>query len=270
MKQNQYDNFFNIAEQVIHCFYAQQIQNVFSYFHPDIMWIGTAEKQYKAGYKAVSEYLLKISPSKCRVLNKNLTILYSGKGNCLVTGNYIVQTAEGSREILEEEQRMTLFGIKVMDEWKILHIHISNTFSLQEPGEMFPHKVGKHTYNYMLRILRSKLKMNIQIILQDKKQTTHILYAGNILYIEAVGGYTEIHEKNKVICIPQTLAEIKRQLPDQFVQVHRSYLVNVVYVTEIYRYEVKIGEKCTVPLPQKKYSQIRENILKRLEGISDI
>lgn len=53
MKQNQYDIFLNIAKQVIYWFYAQQIQNAFSYFHPDIMWIGTDEKQYKAGYKEV-------------------------------------------------------------------------------------------------------------------------------------------------------------------------------------------------------------------------
>lgn len=245
LKNNQYNGFLTIVKQVIYCFYSQQVREVFPYFHPEIMWMGASENEYKSGYEAVTEYLIGTPPSKCRILNKNLTILYAGKGNCLVVGHYMAHTAENCGEILKEERRITFFGIKVLDQWKILHIHISDNGSIKDRPER-----------------------NTPIILQDKKQVTHILRADNILYIEAVGGHAEIHEKSKLICMTQTLAEIKKKLPSQFFQVHRSYLINVLYVTELHRYEVKIDGRYAVPLSQKKYRQIRESILTRLEDCS--
>lgn len=87
---------------------------------------------------------------------------------------------------------------------------------------------------------------NVFIKIKDHFQK--ILFS-DILYIEASGGYCNLHflTGNKVT-VAYRLSEIKQHLPnDLFIQVHRSFIINKNHVTSFIGNTIYIGEN-TIPI----------------------
>ncbi len=66
-------------------------------------------------------------------------------------------------------------------------------------------------------------------------RTTHGVEGINpndITHIKSDGVYIEVHTKDKHFIQRKLLKEIEAELPDSFIRVHRSYLVNTFYVEQ--------------------------------------
>jgi len=80
-------------------------------------------------------------------------------------------------------------------------------------------------------------------------QNIKILYA-NILYVEAMSEYIRIHTSNQKITTLQSLRNMEAKLPsDQFLRVHRSYLIALDKIEAIEGNQVLISE---VKIPVSK------------------
>lgn len=82
----------------------------------------------------------------------------------------------------------------------------------------------------------------------DKKQ--HQVFLRDIVYIEALGNYCILQcESNKIIT-QQTMAGFEKQLPsEQFIRVHKSFIVAKAKVQAIESTQLQL-EKKTVPIGQ--------------------
>ena len=71
------------------------------------------------------------------------------------------------------------------------------------------------------------------------------MFHENIVWLEADGNYTTIHLiNNKRHVIRTTLTEMEEQLPsDNFIRIHKSYVVNKKHVTEVRANNVIIDQK---------------------------
>jgi|SRR5690606_2985354 len=63
--------------------------------------------------------------------------------------------------------------------------------------------------------------------------STLLLDDVEILLIEAAGNYMCIHTLSEMVVIRETMKELLQRLPEQFVQVHRSTLVNLHHVHKV-------------------------------------
>lgn len=71
-----------------------------------------------------------------------------------------------------------------------------------------------------------------------KLQQIYVIPVSKILYIEADGDYTKIHTPEESFLKERTMKYFEQNLPDkQFIRIHRSYIVNVDYVTKIELYK---------------------------------
>ncbi|MDD6208310.1 MAG: LytTR family DNA-binding domain-containing protein [Clostridiales bacterium] len=61
-----------------------------------------------------------------------------------------------------------------------------------------------------------------------------------------------------------TLDGIEESLPDYFYRCHRSYLVNMNYVTGIVRYEYMLTTGERVPVAKNKYNEAKEKLIRSL------
>jgi DNA-binding LytR/AlgR family response regulator len=76
----------------------------------------------------------------------------------------------------------------------------------------------------------------------------------DILYLEAAGNYVSFVLKDKTLLSRSTFSEADNQLPsDQFIRIHRSYIVAVNKIDKLERHQVTIG-KVTIPVGEA-YSQ---------------
>jgi DNA-binding LytR/AlgR family response regulator len=94
------------------------------------------------------------------------------------------------------------------------------------------------------------------------------VYFTEILYVEAANNYVFVHTITRKLITYHTLKGMENQLPaDQFVKVHKSYLVSKAHITQITRNEVYINE-VKVPLSKNfrndfQKGVIADNLLKR-------
>lgn len=92
----------------------------------------------------------------------------------------------------------------------------------------------------------------------DRKN--HKVSFSEILYAESVKDYVKIHTVDKRLTTKNTMTDFEMQLPDNFLRVHRSYVINLDFITaytandiEIDSIEIPIG----VSYKQKVFERLR-------------
>jgi DNA-binding LytR/AlgR family response regulator len=74
-------------------------------------------------------------------------------------------------------------------------------------------------------------------------KTIYRLLPKDILYVEGANEYLNVVTKTGHFLVYMTIAEIIKLLPDQLIQVHRSYVVNQQNVSSLTRHTVTINKK---------------------------
>ncbi len=81
-----------------------------------------------------------------------------------------------------------------------------------------------------------------------------------IMFVQTFKNYLELHFKNERLVIRYTLQSFIKQLPsEQFIQVHRSYLINTKFITEVTPTSVNINGKI-IPLSKA----FKDSLLKKV------
>ncbi|MEM0991381.1 MAG: response regulator transcription factor [Bacteroidota bacterium] len=76
-------------------------------------------------------------------------------------------------------------------------------------------------------------------IRKDRKQVK--LFLSNILYIESLKDYIQIHQIDQKHTIKHSLTQFAQLLDERFLRIHRSFIVNTNQVTAYTKRDVEIG-----------------------------
>lgn len=83
----------------------------------------------------------------------------------------------------------------------------------------------------------------------------------NILYLEATGNYIRFVLKDRDILTRMTVKEALEILPkSQFIQVHRSFIVNLSHIDKIERHQIRI-DTTLIPVSISFLSNVRNKLL---------
>jgi DNA-binding LytR/AlgR family response regulator len=121
------------------------------------------------------------------------------------------------------------------------------------------------------KALRAKLEFKLEQMQQHKKsETLNINSAGkvekiatqDIFYCQASGDYVEIYLQSKELLFSGSLKSMTEQLPNIFIRVHRSYVVNIDKVKSLKRdgengYLI-LSNDAQVPVSRRMMPQVRE------------
>lgn len=81
----------------------------------------------------------------------------------------------------------------------------------------------------------------------------------NILYIESFDKTIDIHTNlpQEIFTQRQTMTDTAKQLADKgFVQIHKSYLVNMQHITKLKNYAITLTDGTPLPAAQKRWQEI--------------
>ncbi len=98
------------------------------------------------------------------------------------------------------------------------------------------------------------------IHVKSERETIKIA-TDNILFIRSLQNYVVIHTNDETIMALQTLKSISHELPDNFIQTHRSYIVNAKQIERLSGYNIQIGD-FTIPISQRMSAEVKERIMK--------
>ncbi len=86
----------------------------------------------------------------------------------------------------------------------------------------------------------------------------------NILYVKAAGSYSEIYLNNdKYLTHCKTLHKLSQILPPTFIRTHKSYLVNLKYITQLlkigdHKYTIELGPSHSLPLSRNHLEKVKK------------
>ncbi|MEL7120620.1 MAG: LytTR family DNA-binding domain-containing protein [Bacteroidota bacterium] len=69
------------------------------------------------------------------------------------------------------------------------------------------------------------------------------VYYESILYIESIKDYIRIHGEERNIITKEKISDFEGKLPDSFLRVHRSFIVNTAKISAFTSTDIEIGKK---------------------------
>jgi len=95
---------------------------------------------------------------------------------------------------------------------------------------------------------------------RSDRKMTRIRFT-DVIFIESLGDYVKIHMANKRVTTRETLSAIEEKLPNQeFLKVHRSFIVAVKHIDSFTNEYIEVGER-QIPISRG----CKDDVLKTLE-----
>ena len=247
-----------LTRQVIEEFFYGNPEKVLQNFHPDVTWIGAANGQCIRGAEKVSQYISHMELPRCEVFQKEYQVVAHSDDMYVVAGWMEIGASQGESGKLSVVQRITFIWKKEEDRLKLLHFHVSNPVEFQENSEYFLRPAGKGTFVYVKKLYSQKRRL----IACGKHDQTYVLWNKDIVYIEAENTNSVIHCLNRDILSRESISILEKKLGEDFIKTHRSFIVNSRYITGIRRYQLAVRQGIELPIPEKKYREIKEKVLR--------
>lgn len=142
-------------------------------------------------------------------------------------------------------------------------MHVSNPIGEMKvtDGERFPNTLGENSKRYWKQSLEA-YKDKSRIIINDVKDTVHLLRRDDILYISAYRRYCLVHTvSGDSIRVHVPIKEFLANVDEHFMSIHRCYIINISYLKSIQPHEVILIDGTKLPVPVKRYTEIKKSIL---------
>lgn len=173
-------------------------------------------------------------------------------------------------ELLEENPHIIF--TTAYDEFALKAFEVSAVDYLLKPfsKERFETAINKVTKNEqsMIPTLTNELsKTNLEQarIVVKQGSDIKIIPLDTVQYIEAYDDYVKIHVDGKYHVKKQTMNYYEKSLPEQFMRIHRSYLLNIDYLQKIESFEknsyvaiLKNGNR--IPISRNSYSEVKQRL----------
>lgn len=144
---------------------------------------------------------------------------------------------------------------------KIVYEHASYRFYEEEKkNTILPLKTEQSHFQIAKHLLMGNPKKKRLCFLHGNK--TIYLDTSMLLYIEGNRHTSLLHCIDNTYTCTQSLQELKEELPDDFYQIHRSYIIHVDYLVSVCCYEAELIGGITIPIPANKYRQVKTDLEK--------
>ena len=139
---------------------------------------------------------------------------------------------------------------------------VSTTFILKKREE---NKRYELTFIFLNQVLEfaelNQFSSSKEYKIQSVSNEIYMVNENDIYYVEALGDHMLWHVNGKVLESINTLKDIEKKVSKNFIRIHRSFIVNRAHIASIQRCFVTLENGEKLPIPYKKYVQIKNNIL---------
>ena len=258
------DEVVSLTAECLTRYWKRDYTFIFSHCAPKIVWISARQDEYLLTLDEVRENLETNCAAipLCHLQHAEFQVAASCSELYVITGKYLVTTDPEEKFFLSAQQRCTFVWEKNSSGLQISHIHISNPIGELKiaEDEAFPDTMGKMASHYMKEeILR--LTSDRKLSVCDVNGSLIFLQMSDVMFISALGKETVVRTLTDCIFAKNSIKELAQQTQDCFIMTHRSYLVNPQYITAIRRYAITMQDGTELPVPRKKYDEIRRQIL---------
>lgn len=251
-----------LTQKFLQDYHQKNPETVFSLCAEDMTWIGAQIEQYYIGFEQFKKAILEIVEEMfcCHLIQQEFMIAQNSGNICTVIGRYTV-LGDDEKHTICGQQRCVCVWEKIDGELKIKHLSTFsplNTWKVEE-GEKFVNSLSEYMKCYIHKLVRME-KAERTLVIDNGRGITQFVSLYTVMWIEAQGRNCVVYTEDEDIDAKMSIGEIREQLNDFFVQIHRGYIVNLKYVKSIKPYSLTLQDGTELSIPQKKYTEVRQRI----------
>lgn len=183
----------------------------------------------------------------------------------MVIGFYSVSLSskqQSPQRMASDRRRITVNCRMVNGTWKAYLVHSSNEWGLGNTKSL-PVETGEQTYRYVQSVLRASRTNSgaSDRIAIPSEGTTLFVNPSALIYAQAAGKSTVLHFLDRSFTVKLLLAAIQERLPEDFARIHRSYVVNLNFVTKFNGTTITLSTDERIPVPKRRRHEI-ESVLR--------
>lgn len=88
----------------------------------------------------------------------------------------------------------------------------------------------------------------------------------DMIYAEANSGEVIVVLENQTLNIKMSLADFEKKLDERFVSTHRSYLVNLQFISRLLKKDVALSNGTTIPLSRRRAKDVQSSFIAYYKG----
>ncbi len=253
-----------ITKEIMHEYFQGNPEKWFQYLDPHCVFVATGETILSGINNIKNELGKHLMQGRGTILsNEYFHIPLSKKVTVVIA--YTITESKEAKHVQIVNMISFVWQIKGKES-KIVYEHASYRFYEKEKRKKIsPLKIEQSHFQIAKHLLMGNPKKKRLCFLHGNK--TMYLDTSMLLYIEGNGHTTLLHCINNTFTCTQSLQELKKQLPEDFYQIHRSYIIHVDYLLSVCCYEAELIGGITIPIPASKYRQVKtdlENITNKI------
>lgn len=145
-------------------------------------------------------------------------------------------------------------------QWKCPLIHISNVGQKSSLDESKKISLRQYEQDLIRTVFKERNTVK-KLMFSGEGNSSHYVAEDSIRYIEGGKGVQcYIHTDSETITVNHLMKEVMTKLPDFYYRCHASYIVNMRRVKSIGAYKITLETGEEIPVPAKKYSQVKSDI----------
>ena len=248
--------------QILLDYYENRIQPFLDACDEDVLWIGPAVGQVIRTKKAlVAAFAAEKHELRFAVHNLTATLLPTGSSHVMnILLSFLVDTFWPDGSSGRVYQRIVFTWVFHNNTPYIRLCHISNAIAYDKRDRIYPVHY-EETYRDQL-VLAGETRSD-RLRFRGTQKTLIYLNWSSILYAETHGRHTIIHTTDQVYDSVERLSALAERYGAFFIRCHESYLINPSFVQKISRFQVQMTDGRIIPIPEKKYTAVRELLLSR-------
>ncbi len=255
------------SKTAIHAFYERKIDILSELIEDNFVWIGSYELHYttnKSDFLKISQNYSNKIPST--IENEEYSILSIDSNTCTVYGRFTTSTKIDENTVIYSRQRVTFVWNISSNKHSLLHLH--TTMSRDIPVELYyaddiEDQNNIRWFDYMRKFDTSSFYSE-HILLKDHMGNEHRLFPKEIFYVKSSHPYLTIHTANSSFTMRSSLTQFLADVPC-LMQIHKSYLINPLYVRSIKRYTITLAKDIKLPIGKSRYNTVKELLKKHFK-----
>ncbi len=265
MNKRQTEEALRRTQEILQKFYQKDLGPVFSYCSIDVTWIGSRRDQFEIGMRAFRDSVERYSRqiTAAHMTNQEFLIAQNSGKTCTVIGRYQMLSDENEEEIAIGSRRCVMVWELINNLLKVKHLCISSPLDEWEScdRENRDAMLGAAAKEYAER-RAGRMSSDVRIVFTDKDGVVHFLHPNEVLYFMADRKHTIVHTLDGDLSARDNLAVFRQSVGESrpFLQIHRGYIINVNFISQIRPYQVIMQDDSLVPIPLKRYTETKRRI----------
>lgn len=256
------DEIIQMTLKNVRSFYNRNRSAAMAAMAEDFMWIGSNDLHWSEGLEEYIQAAGKESEGPPVLLSdEEYHLLFHERNVWVLFGRYQITTMQEDGSVSHAHVRGTYIWRRINGELKLSHIHLSHAQDIplnQQLSTPAP-RLDTDYLEYMKRMDVSKNDVE-KLVFRDREKHYRYLLPSEILYLQAALQWTVVYTQSGSFQTWGILAEHEKKMPAMFQRIHKSYLVNTIYIDHIRRYQATLKNGQELPIGKERYMTLKHSL----------